>query len=717
MDMDGQIFVEPDGTAICVFVDAGLQRRPALVRSLAKAGAEIKFSANDARFILTDPATDSGRTYIREWGDNTIVLEARWASKCIQAGRLLLEPDNWGGCLAQDDGLNGDEHALPTPRETPSDSAPTAHVASSQVPSNPRQASEERHRPSPELSNDSRSHATKSFADHETNGHATQSADAPSSSQMSQFPSQANHFFPNPSQSPMPPFQQMPQFMQGPNMTQNMLQTMSQNNMFNGMMPGMGNNMMQAMMQSNMGLAGAPHMLPMLMSMTSDPNFVAALVDTMNRQQMTPQQLLLPSSSQAPMSSGEHHNPASTSPDRERQRSPSASSSTAKSNQNKLKGKAKAHESPASDSESEVKASIARPQSAASSSSSNTPLSQAVSTNLFKIDGKPCRFFVQIDLGRRRDVAVAIKKYGGKIVNQPTDADYAILNQSTKSSGELLVRAAAADTPALRQAFVFDSIDQGRLLSTTPYLLDAPGAPVKKRKDRPPELNGSTKPRRTKAAKLKETTQSPAPLGEASSSTSKTPSPSPPPASDREKWNSNHYKYTDAEQAYALRYAQFRLEKDYTTSNTIIAKKLHEKMPHHTQTSWSNRLTGMRDEIDKIRKRIGIARRKRESQNEARRSASVLQPRNEPPSETSSDTRRSPLEEDFERICVFFYQGKAENLSDDESWQLLASQHQCQTETSWPEFYNRHHEKIYAQLQVWFGSQSEGDPGQGGSST
>jgi hypothetical protein len=60
----------------------------------------------EAHIILVDSTTDPGIQFIRDWGTDPakFVLESSWARKCIEAGRVLLQNDNWGDSVARDDG-------------------------------------------------------------------------------------------------------------------------------------------------------------------------------------------------------------------------------------------------------------------------------------------------------------------------------------------------------------------------------------------------------------------------------------------------------------------------------------------------------------------------------------------------------------------------------------------------------------------------------------
>ena len=74
---------------------------------MQKTGAIICSGPKEAQVILVNSHSDQGRQFIRDWGGDTnkVVLEHSWVQASITAGKVLNEDDNWGGCLAVDDGL------------------------------------------------------------------------------------------------------------------------------------------------------------------------------------------------------------------------------------------------------------------------------------------------------------------------------------------------------------------------------------------------------------------------------------------------------------------------------------------------------------------------------------------------------------------------------------------------------------------------------------
>lgn len=86
-----------------------------------KYGATVSHEPREAQIILVDPSTISGRRFIRDWGQdsNKVVLSSIWVRKSIEAGYPLLANDQWGDCLAIDDGLpigSGDEEEDNVPK-------------------------------------------------------------------------------------------------------------------------------------------------------------------------------------------------------------------------------------------------------------------------------------------------------------------------------------------------------------------------------------------------------------------------------------------------------------------------------------------------------------------------------------------------------------------------------------------------------------------------
>ena len=68
-------------------------------------GAILSFDPKSAQIILVDQETTDGKKFIRNWGQDKIILHYSWVKKSIQEGKALLKDCNWGECLTVDDGL------------------------------------------------------------------------------------------------------------------------------------------------------------------------------------------------------------------------------------------------------------------------------------------------------------------------------------------------------------------------------------------------------------------------------------------------------------------------------------------------------------------------------------------------------------------------------------------------------------------------------------
>jgi hypothetical protein len=95
----------------CMFISLASVPHFLICISSQRLGANISTSVSLAQLILVDSSTKPGRQFIRDWGqdNNKAVLEFGWARKSIEAGRALLQADNWGGCKAIDDGTPSDD--------------------------------------------------------------------------------------------------------------------------------------------------------------------------------------------------------------------------------------------------------------------------------------------------------------------------------------------------------------------------------------------------------------------------------------------------------------------------------------------------------------------------------------------------------------------------------------------------------------------------------
>ncbi|VDB99634.1 unnamed protein product [Peniophora sp. CBMAI 1063] len=121
------IFVDSDGFELAAYdADDGLSKQMAL-RFTAR-GGKLCESVEEASYVIINQDKGDWRGAFRTYvSDDRIALATGWIDACIDAGRALLEDDQFGGFrLRPHDTPPASEHRtpLPTPRTTPTSSAP-----------------------------------------------------------------------------------------------------------------------------------------------------------------------------------------------------------------------------------------------------------------------------------------------------------------------------------------------------------------------------------------------------------------------------------------------------------------------------------------------------------------------------------------------------------------------------------------------------------------
>ncbi|KAJ7225569.1 hypothetical protein GGX14DRAFT_421227, partial [Mycena pura] len=634
---ESQFFVE-DGKPLKFFVDPGSFGRPKLTRTLTRAGASIVSDPKACDFILVQSDTQTGQKFIKDWSAEKLVLEATWVSKSLGSGKLLKEEDKWGDCLAVEDPSVVLEDLDQNHLPTPR----ITPVEPAPPPSNGP--------PPTAQSHNSRRHSSGTNAQAFSNNESIQ--------EQKQIPQvvpqpgaqQTFHTFPVPPQFPVA--------------------SMDPNSSYNQAILDIWRNSGYVMSWAGVpqGSVGSDGMHP--------GSLGQGVIPTMNTALQHPflSSGLLPTAH-------DPNTPSSVS---------ALPSSLANAPSVDVKGKGKATYVPRGSGSSEV---------ASSSTTANK-------NKIFTSDsGKPLTFYVSVDINKRNDILSPIKKHGGKISTQTT-ADIAILAFRSPDFESLLETVISSHGTAVKPSFVFDSVARNMLLDTSPYEFELPAKLQRKFQKRTPHSHaksgagsknvaGSQKPKTAKkAVVVKEERLSP------TLKCSRIPSPTPPPANTRVLMNGTKYRYPDIEDQYALQYVAVLFDRDRTMSYTSMAKKLHSKMPHHSEGAWHTRLTGvLRDSVDKIRKKAYIAYREEERQ-QARAEGPVKRPKL-----SHTDNVSKPDQGDVDRdllvVAHFFANGgDSEDTEGDEEqrdariWQKLTQHSKCITEASWETFYDKHHAKV-----------------------
>ena len=178
-------------------------------------------------------------------------------------------------------------------------------------------------------------------------------------------------------------------------------------------------------------------------------------------------------------------------------------------------------------------------------------------------------------------------------------ADYAILASGaskTKTFKDLLFSTVAAGRPALSARFVHESVAQNTLLDPRDFAFESPPTKTRKRTVHDSESSDEFERRRlaknarTRARRQRlreEVSQSSTQFQKKESISEDTStalrarsgpqSPTPPLEHTRETVGS-HFKFTDSERAYAMKYVRVLLARDHEISSHAIGAALHDKV-------------------------------------------------------------------------------------------------------------------------------------------
>ncbi|KAF5385227.1 hypothetical protein D9615_001472 [Tricholomella constricta] len=697
-----QIFCKADGSQWSVFVEAGgIIGRPKLIRALKKAGAIVCSDPKAAQVILVDSSSPQGKLFIRDWGKdaNKAVLEYSWANRSIAVGRILDRDEQWGGFLAVDDGLpivkdEAEHNPLPTPRITPVE--------------------------------------VSTFERKNSIPQSRMSIDVPSEiSQPTPQPFQNGVAYSSDPNVPLPSQQLQPQLpphvlatlmAQSQAMAQSFPQSQFTNMIPNFQFPAGSDNLPQAMMNvMNPSYYAFMHQGMMPWNATAGQNFGASFLNP-QMNSMNPGQIpqdpvnvntgYTPNSSSMP-THGSIESPQSPSgiPPSLRRKSPVLSRSTPSSYTSSGQMRSA---SPAN-----YFASMSSYTSTQSTPGSVPPL---LSTLFRSKTGRELSFFVQVDLNNRSKVVSAIKKNGGKIVTSNMTADYAILYSRSKTFEHLLESTLTAGRPAVSASFVYDSVEQNKILDPSPYEFDPPKPSMRGKRKRgksedddddefPKDIaerkrleRNRRQTERRHALRLKEETspvkkakisfeETSRPCSEVQDSLlqrsqsvldepSRPRSPTPPAEHTRiRRGSSDGFMYSDHEVDYCRRYVKVLLERDHRISNSAIAQALSKKMDNHSLGSWKTFLTAKKfgTEYEELRKRASIAYRKVQSNREASQPQEKVEagpsgtrnspPRNlkpEPPS-VPEVSKENLLEREVEIVAQFFATGGGQENAEEEN--------------------------------------------------
>ncbi|KAH8100651.1 hypothetical protein BXZ70DRAFT_166488 [Cristinia sonorae] len=334
-------------------------------------------------------------------------------------------------------------------------------------------------------------------------------------------------------------------------------------------------------------------------------------------------------------------------------------------------------------------------------------------------NGRKLNVFVQLNFHSRQSIVDKIKEHGGSMVINIADAAYAVLYRYDKANiPGYLARCEQYDIPAVVPAYIDCCVEASMLLDVQGFLVKDTLV-VEKARGRKPKIflvqedrdsaanqekisTTKTKPVKSQAlaastpvkkpsyapAKAKKSTParpdpdesdaSPAPSSKLNARTvvslskldrrptSRSPSPEPP--LEPVRFAEGRNRFVEEERVYMLKYLGKLFKRDPEASLTIISKKMHEKMPQHTEKSWLAEMYKHSADIDSIRRKAAIQHRKTESA--------------------------------FEDIVTWFVDGHADNLADEAVWPALASEYPYMSMTEWQDYYLQHGVSVNKEVEA-----------------
>lgn len=260
----------------------------------------------------------------------------------------------------------------------------------------------------------------------------------------------------------------------------------------------------------------------------------------------------------------------------------------------------------------------------ATSSKVGTPSQGTLFTNEA---GQPLRFYVQVDIHGRGNLLSMIKvsstlvakiksnsstaqKNGGTIVGEAASADYAVLsagNKRQKVYKSLLSVANSAGVPAIQAKFISECVSENELLDSEPFMFESqsirkrkrsmstvsvesededhaenrePGDKVQKnvqgkglKTEREPEVK---KPITREPGKASKVSAKPTKYSRSYPRAIDGPrTPTPPPDHTRETWGAG-FRFSQAENDFALRYAKILIDRDHEVSQSVVTSAIHK---------------------------------------------------------------------------------------------------------------------------------------------
>ncbi|KAH9044728.1 hypothetical protein EDB85DRAFT_483712 [Lactarius pseudohatsudake] len=767
------IFVDASGFSISVYLDVNPEifGRPRLIRLLRTSGADISHSPTDASIILINPETESGLKFVHDWSADThkTVLNYGWIQACLQSGHALLEVDDWGGfrvphapdCVYSEDDEEEEDN---TPvvlkrRQTQTAMHPRSPSPVSPIPGGRHAKS---NRPNQRVSNPlpaRSSHKPVSSiatAPSPRSVAGTNSQNTPAHRQPA--PASSKHTLPSsapPQQSTMPQSHMFPR-----------TGVMSPSVPLPIQVPGTPASQMFPLATNNPDpQQSSTDPLNLLHALNSAYQFQNAASQTLTQlvetiiavaqRQGIDTSVIQNYLATLPMTPSLHHPSSSLASQSLHAQSPTPHSSSEKpvasisdlppGNVDQSPSRVPTPRRPAPESPPPVKRRKTHTeplQVKKATSYQQQNLSEAVSEpeptrGIFSAkNGQPIVVFVQVDTRGRHEFVHLIKKNGGQITADIPTAGFVILNPRSVSYADLRREAEDSGRTIVQTTFITESIREGHLMDPNDYLLE--DTRVKK-----PARGG----RRTSSHRDKHSPESDHEASEAQTSDTVVDTLSPALARDRSVTPEppmavqlkKGYKFTPAEMSYTWMLLRRIIAKDPVANRQTVVKTLCEKMPHHSEGSWTNTLSRHKEMFEAIRAEtlqsistpevhppdpqqprdasdaeMNEVDQAVDELDELQVGASLIPAEAEPmqdeqqpfvKEENKDESISDAHARDFEALVDFLTSADAEGGGEDEIFERLREKHVCVSAPSWSEFLEQHAAAVTEEVERRYATQ------------
>ncbi|KAL5534362.1 hypothetical protein ACEPAG_824 [Sanghuangporus baumii] len=303
-------------------------------------------------------------------------------------------------------------------------------------------------------------------------------------------------------------------------------------------------------------------------------------------------------------------------------------------------------------------------------------------------DGKPMNFFVQVQMRNRQNIIKHIRVNGGRIEADPLKADFIVLDTRPGKDRDLWMKTVRdSGRIALGPGFIEACVNSKGMVKEDDFIIKSKKGKRKSSTAQGKNRSDSAEPEERESPSVMEMTM----------------------------FTGGRNPFTSEEVRYALRLSEHLLRENYNISMQQLGDELASRAPRHPAKSWLSLLyKEHRAELELIRgQAAGQVHREHKGSpanalggSEPEVEAQLIQPVEttnahdssgaEPngsrngsagPERIGSEDPSRLYNDDLKTIIDFFANPPAGVTEDEVLWAALASKHNCQTASSWENFY------------------------------